>query len=78
MLGVSPAAAVSISAVFRGSYHFTQGFGAFIGNAAMGVLFAVLFLRWRRTNPMIIAHALINGVAFVGYTLLAGHVSWLP
>lgn len=78
MLGVSPAAAVAISAVFRGSYHFTQGFGAFIGNAAMGVLFAILFLRWWRTNPMIIAHALINGVAFVGYTLLAGHVSWLP
>lgn len=44
----------------------------------MGVLFAVIFLRWWRTNPMIIAHALINGVAFVGYTLLAGHVSWLP
>jgi len=27
---------------------------------------------------MIIAHFLINAVAFVGYTLLAGHVSWLP
>jgi len=76
--GVSPAAAVVISAVFRGSCHFTQGFGAFIGNAAMGVLFAVLFLRWWRTNPVIIAHFLINAVAFVGYTLLAPHVSWLP
>jgi hypothetical protein len=30
------------------------------------------------TNPMIIARALINSVAFIGYTLLAGHVSWLP
>jgi hypothetical protein len=28
-------------------------------------------LRWRRANPMIIAHALINAVAFVGYALLA-------
>ena len=37
-----------------------------------------VFLRWRRTNPMIIAHALINSAAFIGYTLLAGHVSWLP
>jgi len=27
---------------------------------------------------MIIAHFLINAVAFIGYTLLAGHVSWLP
>jgi ABC-type methionine transport system permease subunit len=44
----------------------------------MGVLFAVLFLRWQRANPMIIAHTLINSVAFIGYTALAGHVSWLP
>jgi hypothetical protein len=29
-------------------------------------------------NPMIIAHPLINSVAFIGYTLLAGQVSWLP
>jgi uncharacterized membrane protein len=47
-------------------------------NVILGVIFGVLFLRWRRTNPMIIAHALINSVAFIGYTLLAGHVSWLP
>ena len=33
---------------------------------------------WRRTNPMIIAHTLINSVAFIGFALLAGHVSWLP
>jgi hypothetical protein len=25
-----------------------------------------------------LAHTLINSVAFVGYTLLAAHVSWLP
>ena len=78
LLGVSPATAVAISAVLRGSYHLFQGFGPFFGNAIMGVIFGVLFLRWKRTNPMIIAHFLINAVAFVGYTLLAGHVSWLP
>jgi hypothetical protein len=27
---------------------------------------------------MIVAHFLIDAVAFVGYALLAGHVSWLP
>jgi hypothetical protein len=27
---------------------------------------------------LVSAHFLINAVAFVGYTLLAGHVSWLP
>jgi hypothetical protein len=44
----------------------------------MGLLFGALFLRWRRLAPMIIAHTLIDAVAFVGYALLAGHVSWLP
>ena len=28
--------------------------------------------------PLIVAHTLLDVVAFVGYTLLAGHVSWLP
>jgi membrane protease YdiL (CAAX protease family) len=77
-LGVRPAYAVAISATLRGSYHLYQGFGGFIGNAIMGVIFATLFLRWRRATPMIIAHTLIDAVAFVGYALLAGHVSWLP
>jgi len=27
---------------------------------------------------MIIAHTLIDEVAFIGYAVLAGHVSWLP
>jgi membrane protease YdiL (CAAX protease family) len=77
-LGVRPARAVAISAVLRGSYHLYQGFGGFVGNAIMGVIFATLFLRWRRATPMIIAHTLIDAVAFVGYALLVGHVSWLP
>ena len=77
-LGVSPFWAVTMAAVLRGSYHLYQGFGGFAGNAVMGVIFGVLFLRWRRTTPMIIAHTLIDGVAFIGYALLVGHVSWLP
>ena len=77
-LGVNPWAAVAISATLRGSYHLYQGFGGFVGNAIMGVIFGTLFLRWRRVTPMIIAHTLIDAVAFVGYALLVGHVSWLP
>jgi membrane protease YdiL (CAAX protease family) len=77
-LGVNPWAAVAISATLRGSYHLYQGFGGFIGNAIMGVIFGTLFLRWRRATPMIIAHTLIDAVAFIGYALLVGHVSWLP
>jgi hypothetical protein len=43
----------------------------------MGVIFGTLFLRWRRVTPMIIAHTLIDAVAFIGYALLVGHVPWL-
>ena len=76
-LGVNPWVAVAISATLRGSYHLYQGFGGFAGNAVMGIIFGTLFLRWRRATPMIIAHTLIDAVAFVGYALLVGHVSWL-
>jgi membrane protease YdiL (CAAX protease family) len=77
-LGVNPVAAIAISAVIRGSYHLYQGIGAFFGNAAMGVIFGIFFYRYRRVAPLIIAHTLIDAVTFVGYALLAGHVSWLP
>ena len=74
----SPVKAIALSAVVRGSYHLYQGFGGFLGNAIMGVIFAVLYRRWGRVTPLIIAHALIDSVAFVGYAALHGHVSWLP
>ena len=77
-LGVHPAAAIAISAVIRGSYHLYQGAGAFLGNAVMGLIFGYLYRRWGRVMPLIIAHFLIDAVTFVGYALLAGHVSWLP
>jgi membrane protease YdiL (CAAX protease family) len=77
-LGVKPATAITISALIRGSYHLYQGVGAFIGNAVMGAIFGVLYRRWGRVTPMIVAHFLIDAVTFVGYALLAGHVSWLP
>jgi membrane protease YdiL (CAAX protease family) len=74
----TPARAIALSAVVRGSYHLYQGFGGFLGNATMGVIFALLYRRWGRVTPLIIAHALIDSVAFVGYAALHGHVSWLP
>jgi membrane protease YdiL (CAAX protease family) len=77
-LGVRPSRAIVISAVIRGSYHLYQGVGGFIGNAVMGAIFGVLYRRWGRVTPMIIAHFLIDSAAFVGYAVLAGHVSWLP
>lgn len=70
--------AIWLSAVIRGSYHLYQGIGGFVGNVAMGLLFGWLFKRWGRVMPMIVAHAVIDTVAFIGYALLAGRVSWLP
>lgn len=68
-LGWHTAAAVGVHALLRGSYHFYQGFGGFIGNAIMGVIFALFFLRYRRVVPLVIAHTLLDVVAFVGYGL---------
>ena len=76
--GVGFGPAVLFSAVLRGSYHLYQGFGGFVGNAIMGVVFAMVFRRTGRVMPLVVAHTLIDIVAFVGYALLAGHVSWLP
>ncbi len=77
-LGWTPPRAIAASAVLRGSYHLYQGLGGFLGNAVMGVIFGVLYRRWGRVTPLIIAHTLIDAVAFVGYAALHGRVSWLP
>ncbi|HEY0002208.1 MAG TPA: type II CAAX endopeptidase family protein [Actinoplanes sp.] len=74
-IGMSTVWIVACSAVLRGSYHLYQGFGAFVGNAVMGVVFALFFLRTKRVMPLIVAHSLLDIAAFVGYTLLPH--SWL-
>lgn len=76
-LRVNPAIAILISAVLRGAYHLYQGFGAGLGNLAMGLIFGLVWWRTRRLWPLILAHGLIDTVAFVGYALLAGHLGWL-
>lgn len=77
-LGWAENRSVVASAVLRGSYHLYQGFGGFVGNLVMGLVFGRV---WQRTNRLWIlvgAHATIDTVAFVGYALLHGRVSWLP
>ncbi len=61
--------AIGASAVLRGSYHLYQGFGPFIGNVVMGVVFALIYTRTKRVMPLVIAHALLDTVAFVGFSL---------
>jgi membrane protease YdiL (CAAX protease family) len=77
-LGWTPVQAGAASALLRGCYHLYQGLGGFAGNATMGVIFAWLYRRWGRVAPLVIAHTVIDAVAFVGYAELHGHVSWLP
>lgn len=55
------------SAVFRGSYHLYQGFGAFVANAAMGVLFGWLYTKYGRLLPLVVTHFALDAAVFVGY-----------
>ena len=75
--GLTPLVAIVGSAVIRGSYHLYQGFGGFVGNIAMGLLFGWLYTRRPRVGPMVVAHTILDVVAFVGYAALHGRVSWL-
>ncbi len=59
------------TAVLRGSYHLYQGFGAFVGNAVMGVVFGWIYTKWGRLLPLVITHFLLDAVVFVGYPSVA-------
>jgi uncharacterized protein len=77
-LGMSRSGALFTSSVLRGAYHLYQGFGAGLGNLVMGLVFGYAWQRSGRLWPLIIAHGIIDTVAFVGYALAARHLSWLP
>ncbi|RKT51952.1 CPBP family intramembrane glutamic endopeptidase [Saccharothrix australiensis] len=77
-LGWRDHTALLASAVLRGSYHLYQGFGGFVGNVVMGLVFGKVWQRTNRLWVLVVAHTLLDVVAFVGYTVLRGHVSWLP
>jgi uncharacterized protein len=76
-LGIGSRAALVWSSLLRGGYHLYQGFGAGLGNLVMGLVFGYTWQRAGRLWPLVIAHGLIDTVAFVGYALLAGHLRWL-
>ena len=76
-LGWSPAVVVAASALLRATYHLYQGASGFLGNLAMGAIFATYFLRAGRVVPLLVAHALIDVVAFVGYQLLQPYLTFL-
>lgn len=68
-LGVGPVATILTSAVIRGLYHSYQGLPGMIGNFVMGLVFGWAYQRWGRVMPLVIAHTLIDTVAFLGYPL---------
>jgi membrane protease YdiL (CAAX protease family) len=76
-LRINPVAAMLASSLLRGAYHLYQGFSAGLGNVVMGLVFAYTWRRTGRLWPLIIAHGIIDSVAYVGYALAAGHLGWL-
>ncbi|MBB6172101.1 membrane protease YdiL (CAAX protease family) [Nocardiopsis mwathae] len=77
-LGWSPVSAVLASSLLRATYHLYQGVGMFFGNLVMGLVFCWFYQRYGRVMPLVVAHALIDIVAFVGSVYLIGRVDWLP
>lgn len=77
-LGWSENKSLLASALLRGSYHLYQGIGGGLGNLVMGLVFGRYWQRTGRLWPLLLAHALIDTIAYLGYAALRGHVSWLP
>jgi membrane protease YdiL (CAAX protease family) len=76
-LGVRENRSVVSAAVLRGSYHLYQGFGGFVGNLVLGLVFGRIWQRTNRLWPMVVAHTLLDVISFVGYALLVNHLSFL-
>jgi uncharacterized protein len=76
-LGVSSRFQLLLSAFLRGSYHLYQGFGGFLGNFFMGLLFGYLYQRWGRVMPLVVAHFILDAAIFVGYAALKDVLTFL-
>ncbi|WP_256728818.1 CPBP family intramembrane glutamic endopeptidase [Microbacterium oleivorans] len=74
-LGWSTWTIILSTAGLRGLYHAYQGIGPILGNLAMGVVFGWVYHRWGRVMPLVVAHVVIDLVAFIGYPLAA---AWWP
>lgn len=64
-----------LSAFIRGTYHLYQGFGGFVGNIIMGLVFGYIYKKTGKLVPLLFAHFLLDAVVFVGY---AWFTHWLP
>jgi membrane protease YdiL (CAAX protease family) len=55
--------AVLASAAFRGLFHLQFGINTVLSVFAMGVIFALVYWRWRQLWPLIVAHSLADMLA---------------
>jgi membrane protease YdiL (CAAX protease family) len=76
-LGFSNNSQIVFSASLRATYHLYQGFGGFIGNFVMGLLFGYLYQRWGRVMPLVVAHFILDAAIFVGYAALKDVLTFL-
>jgi membrane protease YdiL (CAAX protease family) len=76
-LGFSNNSQIVLSASLRATYHLYQGFGGFIGNFVMGLLFGYLYQRWGRVMPLVVAHFILDAAIFVGYAALKDVLTFL-
>ncbi|KEP76068.1 CAAX protease [Microbacterium sp. SUBG005] len=74
-LGWSWTGIIVSTALLRGSYHLYQGWPSALGNVVMGLVFGWCYKRWGRVMPLVVAHTVIDIIAFVGYPLAA---AWWP
>ena len=74
-LGLGATTIIVVSAVLRGTYHLYQGFGGFLGNVIMGLVFGWIYQRTGRVLPLVIAHWVLDIVSFAGYPLA---LAWWP
>ncbi|MPY78364.1 MAG: CPBP family intramembrane metalloprotease [Actinophytocola sp.] len=77
-LGLSANSSLLISSLLRGAYHLYQGAAGFFGNIVMGLIFGRVWQRTNRLWPLVLAHTLLDFIAFVGYALLKPLLPWLP
>ncbi len=75
-IGLATMAALAASAALRGSYHLYQGWGGFTGNLLLGLFFGWIFVRTRRTWPLITAHFVVDSLAGIAYIAFRGHCVW--
>jgi membrane protease YdiL (CAAX protease family) len=77
-LGWGDGRSLVAASLVRGSYHLYQGFGGAAANVVLGLFFGRIFQKRGRVLPLLLAHFVIDAIAFVGYVELKNHVSWLP